>query len=224
MAWSDTVDGVYTPLGCSSGSCGTVTPATIHNLPISGYANPGTPYVFNVGGSTGTNYIYVYSGRGDGGSGANYSIYTTPASSANTTAGNTLTFLQDGGFTLVSGIDWEQPTTGTQLVDVGVFLNHCGFYEMYFTFQNYNNPPPSPPFLPPPAGNNPDNWQIFGEAVSATPIGPWYQLQTPVTETDSGDPAPIEINGQFQLLSPYNAGTPITGAGYALIGPYGTCP
>jgi hypothetical protein len=218
MAWSDTVDGVYTPMGCTSGPCGSTVPATLVNYPLFGYNSPGTPFVINVGGATGTNYIYVYAGSG-GDAGIEYAILTTPANKSNTTSGNTLTFLQDAGFTSTSGVDWYQPTTRTKLIDFGIFLNHCGFYEMYFVVENASSP--SPPWAP----GSPAYLQIMGEAVSNSPTGPWYQLQQPVITTNSGDPAAIELNGQFILTSTYNSPiSPFTGAGFAMLGPQGACP
>lgn len=217
MAWSDTVDGVYTPMGCTAGTCGTTVPATLHNYPSAGYNSPGTPFVINVGGPTGTNYIYAYVGSG-GDAGVNYEILTTPANKADTTSGNTLTFVQDAGFTLTTGVDWYAPVAGTKFIDMGVYLNHCGFYEWYFVVESSTSP--SPPW---PAGSGAFA-QIMGEAVSDSPLGPWYQLQQPVINTNSGDPAAIELGGHFILSSTYNAPISGTGAGFALLGPQGSCP
>jgi glycine rich protein len=225
VAWTDGApDSVYTPIGCTSGECPTAVPVTINNLPPSGYGNPGVPTVMNVGGATGVNYIQVYTGDVPLG-GVNYSVYTTPANKAITTSGNTLTFLHDAGITIVSGKDWSQPTTGTQLIDPYIFLNHCGFYELYFAL--FNSSVPSPPW----DAGSPGNTQLIAEGVSNSPTGPWYQFTHPVFLGDTedpfgngGDPAAIELGGKFILTSPFNDPASRTGAGFALTGPVGTCP
>ena len=218
MAWSDTVDGVYTPLGCTSGSCGTVVPATLANYPTFNYGNVGAPVVINVGGATGTNFIYVYQGSGAD-AGIGYEILTTPANKNNLTSGNTLTFLRDAGFTIQTGVDWYAPISGTKLLDLGIYLDHCGIYEMYFVVENASSP--SPPW----PGSSPAYLQIMGEAVSNSIAGPWYQYQGTTNPQNTGDPAAIELGGNFIITSTYNAPTsPFSGAGYALLGPEGTCP
>ena len=90
---------------------------------------------------------------------------------------------------------------------------------MYYAVENASSP--SPPW---PSGSA-AYLQIMGEAVSNSPTGPWYQLQQPVITTNSGDPAAIELNGQFILTSTYNSPiSPFTGAGFAMLGPQGACP
>jgi hypothetical protein len=102
-------------------------------------------------------------------------------------------------------------------LDPGIFLDHCGQFELYFTIEN--TAVPSPPW---PAGS-PSGTQIEGEAVSPSPGGPFYQFTQPVISVNSGDPAAIELGGQFIITSAFNAPNG-TGGGFALLGPQGTCP
>lgn len=219
LAWSDTIDGVYNTVPCTTGtgSCSTAAPVTIQNLPVAGYSSPGVPTVVNVGGSTGTNYIYTYVG-GNALAGLHYAIYTTSADKTNTASGNTLFFQHDMGFTITTAVDWYAPVAGTSLLDEGIFLNHCGFYEFYFTFENTSVP--NPPWF----AGAPSNTQLVGEAVSASPLGPWFQYPHPAITTNSGDPGPLELNGRFSLTSAYQAFPSNTAGGFALTGPQGACP
>lgn len=222
VAWATTVDGVYTPLGCAGpGSCTGATPVAFTNQPT-GVGNGGLPTVFNVGGSTGTNYIYAISG-GSATSGAGFSLWSTPANSATTTAGNTLTYVYGSTFTAISGVDWYSPNSGSTFADPFIFQNHCGFYELYYTMLNTTST--SAPFT-----NGKE--QIVAEAVSATPTGPWYQNPNPFIPTSSsmyggavffGDSAAVEIGGQFIYTGNFDNASNISRA-VATTGPQGTCP
>lgn len=224
-AWSDTVNGVYTPLGCAGpGPCATATPLPFTNLPVVGeYINPGTPQVINVGGINGTNYIYAYAGHNFD-SGVNYPIFATDANPAHTASGTTLALVQDAGFTIDVGLDWYAPVTGTTLLDVAVFKNHCNsMYELYFVVESTNQQ--VPPWQVTGSGV-----QIMGGAVSNSPLGPWYQKNAPVVvpftgnpNANTGDPIALEIGGNFQLLSTYNVSGGIGGS-FAISGPQGSCP
>ena len=69
MAWSDTINGVYTPVGCT-GPCNCLAPTPVI-VSIPATVPPGTTYdeqnlpsVDNVGGSSGTNYIITAESQG----------------------------------------------------------------------------------------------------------------------------------------------------------------
>lgn len=226
MAWSNTVNGVYTPIGCAGpGMCSTATPVSELNFPSSGFQNQGVPTVLNVGGASGLNYIYAYSGGGAGDSGQNYAIFTTPASSSITTSGNTLTFIHDAGLTLDVGLDWYAPTAGTKFLDPFIFQDHCGIFHFYFTVEN--TAVPNPPWF----AGAPSFTQLVGEAVSNLVAGPWFQFTKPIISGTSpafaasgvGDPTAIELNGQLIMTLAYTAPSSL-GSGFALTGPQGTCP
>lgn len=225
-AWSDTVNGVYTPLGCTGpGPCGTATPLTFTNLPVAGvYINPATPQVINVGGINGTNYIYVYAG-GNFDSGATIAIFATDANPAHTGSGTTLAFAQNAGLTNVTGLDWYAPVVGTTFLDLTVFLDHCNMYELYYVVESTHQQ--EPPWFVSAFS------QIMGGAVSNSALGPWYQQNSPVLlpftgnpDGNTGDPVALELGGNFELLSTYNTpgGGPSAGGSFALSGPQGSCP
>jgi hypothetical protein len=223
VAWASTVNGVYTPLGCAGpGVCTGATPISQLNQPTTGLSNVQVPTVFNVGGSTGTNYIITTSGS-TAQSGNQFNVWTTPANPATTTSGNTLTYVYNAGFTLTSGVDWYSPNTASNLIDPYIFQNHCGFYELYYTVLNTTSS--AAPFTN-------SKQQIVAEAVSTSPAGPWYQNPEPFIPTSSsmyggavffGDSAAVEIGGQF-IYTSNNDDASNTSRAMAATGPQGNCP
>ena len=221
MAWSDTIDGVYTPLGCAGpGVCSTATPVTYVNLPT-GNQLQGLPSIINVGGATGTNYIYVIEGGNN--DGPQNDIFSTPASSSTTTSGNTLTYIGIDGlnFGTARHPDWDYAGGSSGFVDPYVYLNHCGFYERFYT--SYNG-----------SGNAPFTTvhQIIGYAVSNSPTGPWWKFDNYIIPPRSpmyygaiylGDSAVIELNGQFIWTGNYDNGSTVSRAVAATMS-QGTCP
>ena len=222
MAWATTIDGVYTPIGCAGpGMCTTATPVTVLTGPPGDDSNYGLVSVVNVGGSTGTNYIYAIEGGAE--TGTEIDVLTTPANSSTTTSGNTLTFVKNIGMTAVSGVDWYAPNSSSRFEDPFVFLDHCGLYELYYTI--FNNTSPGAPFT---NGAN----QIVGEGVSNSPTGPFYLYNQAIIPTNSslyggtiyfGDSAAIELNNTFIYSGNYDDSTSKSRA-VAAIGPEGNCP
>jgi hypothetical protein len=203
MGYSDTIDGVYTLYGCTSGTCSTPTaiiPQTgAPNTPAgaeAGYTGQGTtkynslPGVVNVGGKHGTNYIFTSNGEENG---TNTFIWTTPADPNNTSSGNSVTW---DGYGLVphsSGTDWDY---GSAYQDNQVYRNKCGFYEYFYTAEGTNV-----------AGTG--KGQVAGYAVSDSVYGPWWKYPAPIVPVTSsmyggatylGDWSPISIDGKFILL------------------------
>lgn len=222
VAWASTVNGKYTPLGCAGpGNCSTATPITQVNQPTA-IANQQLPTVWNVGGSGGTNYIITTSGP-SAPSGTQLNVWSTPANPATLTAGNTLTYVSNAGFTLISGVDWYSPNGASNFADPYEFQNHCGFFELYYTILNTTSS--AAPFL-----NSKD--QVIGEAVSDNPFGPFYQNQQVFIPTTSsmyggatffGDSAALEIGGQFIYTGNFDNASN-TSRAMAAIGPQGQCP
>lgn len=205
LAWSDTIDGVYTPVGCTGpGTCAAPTPMTpITNtfgsgLPTGGFlAAQNLPAVVNVGGPSGINYIFT--GIGNAGSASTY-YFTSPA----IPTGAPFTWTGGSLLPAIAGVDWDGVGT-TSYLDPSVMINKCGFYEMFYTAFNA-------------AGLlGTAKQQAIGYAVSNSPNGPWWKYDggpiVPVTSSMYfgtnfiGDSSPIVVNGRFIWLGNYDNGT-----------------
>jgi hypothetical protein len=207
LAWSDTIDGVYTMAGCTTGTCAAPTPV----LPVTGL--PGVPSgsftqntlagVVNVGGINGTNYIFT-SNQAESGPWTN--VWTTAANPNTTGAGTSLTWLNSALQTKVSGVDWD---FGSAYMDNQVILNKCGFYEYFYTA-----------YAAAGVGST-GKQQAIGYAVSNSPNGPWWKYNGPIIPGTSpmyfrvpylGDSSPIVINGRFIWLGNYDDGLTVSKA------------
>lgn len=193
LAWSDTIDGVYTLYGCTSGPCAAPTPVVASPY-LGSLTGNMLPAVVNVGGINGTNYIYW----GPGGNVATYSLVaSTPANPATTGAGTALTF---DGVGIVRGPGWD---ASAYTIDNQVIANGCGFYEYFYTAYQTNI-----------GGTGID--QVIGYEVSNSPTGPWWKYSTYVIPGTSslyggtssiGDSAPMSLNGTLTWLGNFDNAT-----------------
>ena len=215
MAWSDTIDGNYTPAGCTGpGEClapTPVIPSSPTGVPTGGQAptNQNVPAVFNVGGSGGTNYIVT----GNAAAGNSFlHEWSTPAIP-------TVTQPQWLEIALATPLaaDWD---TGSSYIDPAVLPNDCHFYEMFYTAFKASGLQGS------------GKEQAIGYAVS--PDGQmWFKWNTgPIIPYTSsmyfstlflGDSSPAILGGQFIWLGNYDNGTTQSRAVAATM-PQGTCP
>jgi hypothetical protein len=213
LAYSDTIDGVYTIRGCTRGACVNPTPlltqTSIQGAPIGAPAgwNPiGAQYnslasVLNIGGEDGKNYIFVSNNEEAGN--ATF-MWSTPANPSNTSSGNALTW---AGLALPphnSTADWDY---GTGYEDNQVFLNKCGFYEYIYTIYGANV-----------VGTT--KGQVAGYAVAQrmpdeTP-GPWFKYTAPIVPVTSpaygrdtyiGNWSVSMIGGRFNMMMNSSNGT-----------------
>lgn len=213
MAFADTIDGVYTLHGCVSGVCAT---PTIISVTIAGVTNAQQtmPAVVNVGGATGTNYIYTHNND----QAATYTnAWTTSANSATAGAGTSLSLVNTAIQPALS-TDWD---VGTTKQDSQVIFNECGFYEYWYTATNQVSGIP-------PSGKA----QIIGYEVSNSPAGPWWKMNAPFISPSSplyngtqdiGDASANVLNNMFIFLSNADGGVnPSTANGASM--PTGVCP
>jgi hypothetical protein len=148
--------------------------------------------VVNVGGPSGTNYIFT--GQVAAG-GPTLSVWSTPAIPTGTAPAFVGTALYGP-----TSVDWD---TGASAIDPLVIRNKCGFYEMFYTaFKG--------------AGFGGGKTQAVGYAISDSPSGPFFRYSAPIIpitssmyfgKTAIGDAAPLVINGRFIWLGNYDDGT-----------------
>lgn len=218
LAYSTTVDGVYTVYGCPSGTCAAPTPVIPATNP------PGAPggvtsnelvTVVNIGGSTGTNYIFTNNLA----EAANNSTmeWSTPANSRTSGAGTTITWLDTALPVTVSGVDWDY---NANYEDSQVFLNSCGFYEYFYTAFAAN------------IGGSGIS-QVIGYAVSNSLSGPWWKFTGQIIPSNSsmyggtgfiGDSSILDIGGNFIWLGNFDNGTNLSRAVAATMPDVTGCP
>jgi hypothetical protein len=198
LAYSSTIDGVYTPYGCTAGGgvCAVQTP-----ISPSGYTNQYAAAVVNVGGLKGLNYIYTM----NAGQTSTYSnVFTTPANpNTNTTAGNILTFVNTGLQPNLA-TDWDTASTGNNYKqDNHVYHNRCGFYEYFYTATNTVGALPG------------GLHQNIAYLVSNNPNGPWWKYNASIIPPTSplingtnniGDANVASIGGRYLFWSNSDAG------------------
>jgi hypothetical protein len=199
MGWSDTINGVYTPVGCTGpGVCSAPTPVISAvpavNVPVGSQTfNANLPSVVNVGGPTGTNYIFTAALAGGN---TFLNVWSTPA----IPTGTPLAFVGTSLFPATS-VDWD---TGSTALDPVIVRNKCGFYEMFYTaFKS--------------AGfSGGSKQQVIGYAISDSPAGPFFRYSAPIVPVSSsmyfstnfiGDSAPLVINGRLIWLGNFDNGT-----------------
>ena len=212
LAWSDTVDGVYTPVGCTgpgtcasptpviAGACTTTTCPTV--TPTGTIANQNLPSIINVGGPTGTNYTYTSAGVVGN---TQMQIWATAA----IPTGAAFTWAQTAVPAPITGT-WDATASATYANPM-VLRNSCGFYELYWTAVS----------LTPGFGGSPNKEQVVGYAVSNSPLGPWWKYSAPIIPVNSplfngiifiGDTSPIVINGRYIWLGNFDNGTNLSEA------------
>ena len=198
LAYSSTIDGVYTPYGCTAGGgvCAVQTP-----ISPSGYTNQYAAAVVNVGGLNGINYIYTM----NAGQTSTFSnVFTTPANpNTNTTAGNTLTFVNTGLQPNLA-TDWDTASTGNNYKqDNHVYHNRCGFYEYFYTATSTTGALPG------------SLHQNIAYLVSNNPNGPWWKYNASIIPPTSplingtnniGDANVSSIGGRYLFWSNSDAG------------------
>jgi hypothetical protein len=200
LAYSSTINGVYTVYGCTSGTCSDETPiAPITSVPNAprNIAENYLPSVVNVGGINGVNYIYTSNNKE---AGPYTNVWTTPANPTIPGAGTTLTWRNTALPQKVRGVDWDY---GFAYEDSQVILNKCGFYEYFYTIYGTN-------------AVGTAKSQVIGYAVAPSPDGPWWKYPASIIPATSpmyhgapylGDASPIVLNGQFVWLGNYDNGT-----------------
>jgi hypothetical protein len=197
LAYSSTIDGVYTPYGCPAGGgvCAVQTP-----ISPSRYTNQYAVSVVNVGGINGLNYIYSMNA---GQSSTFSNVFTTPANpNTTTTAGNTLTFVNTGLQPNLS-TDWDTSTGSNFKQDNHVYRNKCGFYEYFYTATSNTSTLPG------------GLHQNIAYLVSNSPNGPWWKYNASIIPPTSplingtnniGDASVTSINGTYLFWSNSDAG------------------
>jgi hypothetical protein len=202
LAYSSTIDGVYTPYGCTAGGgvCAVQTP-----ISPSGYTNQYAVSVVNVGGINGLNYIYSMNA---GQTSVFSNVFTTPANpntatGGSTTAGNTLTFVNTGLQTNLS-TDWDTTSPGNNYKqDNHVYRNRCGFYEYFYTATNTSSTLPG------------GLHQNIAYLISNNPNGPWWKYSGSIIPPRSplingtnniGDASVTSIGGRYLFWSNSDAG------------------
>lgn len=221
---SDVIDGIYTPLGCTVNTqCTAPTPVITtqgaQGIPQS-LGSYNTISVKNVGGATGINYLYGPAGGLDG---TQSSYFSTSANSATTGSGTTWAYQGQVLPPKISGVDWDYASGNGFYQDAFVFLNHCGFYELFGTSYSAAG------F----GGALGTTQQLVSYAVGASPTGPWYRYQTgPIIPGNSllwpspilgGDTAVLEIGGTFIYTGNFDDAVSKSAAVAATM-PQGTCP
>ena len=200
LAYSATINGVYTPYGCTAGGgvCAVQTPIT-----PSGFSNQYAASVVNVGGINGTNYIYSMI---DGQTSISSNVFTTPANPGTAGAGTTLTpdNFSFAGLQTNLSTDWDHSASGADYKqDNHVYHNRCGFYEYFYTATNTLSALPG------------GLHQLTAYLVSNSPTGPWWKYNAPIIPTTStlingtnniGDPNVTSINGRYIFWSNSDAG------------------
>lgn len=212
LGYSDTIDGVYTPVGCTPpGVCATPTSVipTFPNTPTSVGSNS-LVTVVNVGGINGTNYLYSSNVAENG---LTTNVWKTAANPATAGAGTTITWQGIALPTKVTGVDWD---FGTAYQDNNVTLNKCGFYEYFYTIEGTSV-----------VGTS--KGQVIGYAVSNSPFGPWWKYPAVVHNVGSslfggaagviGDTAVTSINGRFLWLGNFYNPSNQTSAAMAAVMP-----
>lgn len=219
MAYADAIDGPYTLLGCSSGTtCAAPTTLSMSDPTGSNYTGANVVSVYNVGGSTGTNYVVAAM---NGLAGEETALFSTPANPTST-AGMVLTFVQLLLPPQVSGADWDY---GTGYQDNNVTVNQCGFFEYLYTIQSNGGVLSS------------SKQQAIAYAVAqilpnGLP-GSWFKLNSPVIPLTSsmyggtlaiGDSSAFVANGKYTLLTNFDNGTNLASASAAQMPDVTACP
>jgi hypothetical protein len=202
LAWSNTINGVYTPAGCTGpGVCSTPTPV-IPVLPTGPVptgadapSDQNLPTVINVGGPTGTDYIFT---AGFTGNKPLLHLWTSPSNPTGT---------QPPWTNIVIAPLTGEWNAGAGLADPMIYKNKCGNYELFYTAYN-------PGVF---GGKN----QAIGYAVSNSPSGPWWKETAAIIPYTSpmyfsapniGDTAIHSINGRFIWLGNYDNATSASNA------------
>ena len=220
LGWADHINDQYTMLGCSTSTpCTGQAPVTVSGLPL-GYAQPNLVSIQNVGGINGTNYIYVnMQGPANG---PFTIILTSPANPATAGSGTTLAYYQLGLAPYVNGSDWEYADGTSVYLDSNVFLNHCGYYEYWWTAGNQNGAAPFNPKL-----------QQIATAISPNKDGPWYRYPGPFIPATSslyggtialGDSNVVEDGTHFIWNGNFDDGADRLTRRSRRSRPEGTCP
>lgn len=196
MAWSDTINGVYTPVGCTGpGTCASPTQMLASNshLPTSIGASQGSISTVNVGGASGINYLVTaFSQNG----GTTIPLWTTPG----TPVGANLTW---AGIALsaVPSTSWD---TGATFTDPMIVRNKCGFYELFYTAKKAAG------FF------STTIQQVIGVAIGPSPMGPFWRAAAPVIPVTSslyfgtnfiGNSSIMVVGGQEVWTGNYNNAT-----------------
>ena len=194
MAYSSTIDGVYTWLGGSSPTNIISSLAT-----AMAWTAPELVSMINVGGPKGTNYMYF----GPGDDNSTYSVAISTGAD-NTVSGNGVSNWTMVGTAVNPNLstDWTY-TNSLKVTDNHVFRNACGFYEYFYTtLGSYNG-----------------RTQAIAYLVAASPAGPWFKYNGgPVIPTATGSPvygttnaigdtAIVALNGRYTWLGNYDDGS-----------------
>lgn len=220
LGYSNSIDSGWTLYGCTLGSMSCAAPTPIiaaqgsQNIPAgnSGYNVVG---IKNVGGATGTNYMYAADGNLGG---PVSSVFAAPANTSIANSGTAWVYQGQLLPTKLSGVDWDY---GAAYQDTFAFQNHCGFFEVFYTAQNNAG-----------FGVYGTQKQLIGYAIGPTPTGPWFKYQVgPIIPGTAplwgglagGDSVANEINGNFVYTGNYDNGVNVSAAVGATM-PQGTCP